>query len=169
MRRLLGFPLVTLALVGLVACSTGSGGTPTPGPASSAGSTGSLDFAQVEQATAPAFRQDPLCRSGEWSENSTGVDEDFRPSVTFFRQFDCYQDDQRGGIPDRVQQSIYVEFSDPAVAEAYADSEGVLYAGLRDGPRVVVAGTGLDAVDMRAYLTGLQASCGCGELFGTGS
>jgi hypothetical protein len=57
---------------------------------------------------------------------------------------------RRRGIPERLQQSLYVEFSDAASAKAYADNQAILYKTLIDDTLVVVAGTGLPAVDMAA-------------------
>lgn len=37
---------------------------------------------------------------------------------------------------------------------------------LVDQNRVVVAGTGLDTVDMQAYLEEIRAACNCGEIIG---
>ena len=67
-------------------------------------------------------------------------------------------------MPERGQQSIFVEFEDSEAAEAFAQDVTVLYSALLAGSHVVVAGTGLESVDMEAYLTELQDACGCGEV-----
>lgn len=172
MRRLLGLPIASLALVmGLSACTGNSpGGQATPAPAATEApsSGGSLEFATVEELTAPRFQADAVCRYGEWHENSTGVNDEYLGAVSFFRQFDCYEseEDAQGGfsIPDRVQQSIFVEFKDEATARKYAEDEGENYSALIAGTKVVVPGSGLESVDMKAYLTDLQKACGCGEI-----
>ena len=71
-------------------------------------------------------------------------------------------------MPKRLQQSMFVEFGDDTTALKYAESERSLYSSLVDGPRVVVAGTGLESVDMKAYLNELKTACGCGELLESG-
>lgn len=127
-----------------------------------------LDFATVESLTASRFQSDPNCAYGVWSPNSTGIDEKFARSAKTIQQFDCYlrPGDANGfGFPERGQQSIFVEFKDPARAEAFAEEVSILYKALVAGAIVVVAGTGLDTVDMDAYLADLQSACGCGELF----
>jgi hypothetical protein len=170
-------PLVALAVTagllgGLSACgsddssssSGASASTPASGaPASSAPAAKPLSFSLVEGLTAPRFTKDPNCTYGQWDENSTGVDEQFRPKSTFFRQFDCYKSkDDVGGIPLRLQQSMYVEFSDAATAKAYAEDQSTLYKTLLDDTKVVVTGTGLETVDMSAYLADIKTACGCG-------
>ena len=144
---------------------TASSPGPAAPPSASAPAAKALDFATVQALTAPRFQQDPNCGYGEWSENSTGINETFRSSATTIQQFDCYvKKEDVGGIPKRVQQSIYVEFSDDATARSFAENESTLYPTLVDGPRVVVAGAGLESVDMRAYLGDLKNACSCGEI-----
>ncbi len=176
--------LVLLALAGLLAgasaCgsndsaggSSGSGG-PSAAASTTAAATQAatpLTFSLVEQLTAPRFTKDPNCAYGEWGTNSTGVDEKYRAKSTFFRQFDCYKKKPEisgGAFPDRIQQSIYVEFSDAATAKAYADEQSALYKTLIDDTKVVVAGTGLETVDMDAYLADIKNACGCGTVVGS--
>ena len=69
-----------------------------------------------------------------------------------------------GGFPERGQQSIYVEFDDAATAESYARDQLGGYSVLFAGSQVVVTGSGLNPVDMAAYLADLQEACGCGEV-----
>jgi hypothetical protein len=180
MRRLLSLPVLSTALVlPLAACGDNGSSGPTVAPSSaqvsgsaSAAPTASapasgaeLDFATVQSLTAPRFQKDPNCGYGEWSENSTGIDEEFRASATTIQQFDCYKKrEDVGGIPARVQQSIYVEFTDATAARSFAEDQSVLYPSLLAGSHVVVAGSGLESVDMRAYLADLQRACGCGEV-----
>lgn len=128
--------------------------------------SGVLDFATVESLTAPRFTSDKNCPIGVWSENSTGVPDEFADAATFFRQFDCYKNEDQVavGFPERGQQSIYVEFEDAATAEAYADYQSGPYWILVADTHVVVAGSGLKTVDMEAYVGDLEVACGCGEL-----
>lgn len=164
----IGLSLVATTVLGLAGCSKPA---PTPtAPAPQPTQTGgTLDFETVQRFTEPRFKSDPKCAAGEWSPNSTGVDEEFRPAVATFQQYDCYEkpDDVGQAIPDRVQQSIYVEFNDAAVARKYAEDEAILYKVLVDRSRVVVAGTGLESVDMRAYLEDIKTACTCGEIIGS--
>ena len=168
-KSLLGLTVAPLALlVPLGGCTLPS--TPAAPASSAPATTGTLDFATVEKLTAPAFQKDPNCAYGEWHENSTGVDEEFRTGVKFFRQFDCYKSkEDADNIPERLQQSMFVEFNDDATATKYAESERSIYSSIVDGPRVVVTGTGLDSVDMKAYLGELKTACGCGEILASGS
>ncbi len=171
--KLLRLPILSLALVlPLTGCgdddSSGSAPPPPP-PPSTAPAAKPLDLATVQSLTAPRFQKDPNCGHGQWSDNSTGIDEEFRGAAKTIQQFDCYlSKDDVGGLPKRGQQSIYVEFDDPATAKSFAQDQSTLYATLVDGPRVVVAGAGLDTVDMEAYLADLQNSCSCGELIAPG-
>lgn len=162
---LIGLSLSATLALGLAGCTNPSS-TPAASPSAATGASGTLDFETVERLTEPRFKSDPKCAAGEWSPNSTGVDEEFRPAVTTFQQYDCYEnaDDVGQAIPDRVQQSIYVEFNDAAVARKYAEDEAILYKVLVDQSRVVVAGTGLESVDMQAYLEEIKAACNCGEV-----
>lgn len=165
--RFLGIQLVVAALtLGLSACTGGS----TPAATSSPTPTqGSLDFETVQRLTAPRFQSDPNCVAGKWSPNSTGIDEEHRPSATTIQQYDCYDDPAKVDLafPTRGQQSIYVEFTDEASARAFAEDEAILYKVFVDKSRVVVAGTGLDTVDMQAYLDELKSACSCGETLGS--
>ena len=168
---MLGLAVAPVALlIPLAGCvSSSPSSTPSAPPASSAAGTGVLEFSTVEQVTAPILQQDPNCAFGQWNDNSTGVDEEFRSGVKMFKQFDCYKSkDDVGGLPERLQQSMYVEFNDEATATKFAESERSLYSSLVAGTRVVVAGTGLESVDMPAYLNELKSACGCGEVLQSG-
>lgn len=162
---LIGLSLSATLALGLAGCTSPSStpATPTAAPTQAAGA---LDFETVERFTEPRFKSDPECVAGEWSPNSTGVDEEYRSAVATFQQYDCYAnaDDVGQAIPDRVQQSMYVEFNDADTARRYAEDEGSYYKALLDQNRVVVAGTGLDSVDMQAYLEEIKAACNCGEI-----
>jgi hypothetical protein len=162
-------PIWTLALVlPLAACGGGAAaGSAAPSAPASTGAapSGTLEFATVQEVTAPLFQKDPNCGYGEWSKNSTGIKEEFRPAAKMIEQFDCYlSKDDVGGIPKRVQQSIYVEFNDAATAKKFAQGESTLYSTLVADTRVVVAGSGLETVDMKAYLEELKSACGCGGI-----
>lgn len=170
----LALPILTLALaLPLAACGgsdTGSDSSSAPPAASSAPASTSLDLATVQRVTGPRFQTDPNCGFGQWSENSTGIDEEFRGSATTIQQFDCYlSQDDVGGLPERGQQSIFVEFADAASATSFAESESSLYSSIVDDTRVVVAGLGLESVDMKAYLEELKSACGCGTVTVAGS
>jgi hypothetical protein len=169
--RLLTVAVAPLALaLPLTGCVTPAPSGPAAPASSAPAGTGTLDFATVEKITAPALQKDPNCVYGQWNENSTGVDEEFRSAVKFFRQFDCYKSkDDVGGLPERLRQSIFVEFNDDATATKFGESERTLYSNIVDGPRVVVTGTGLDSVDMKAYLEELKSACGCGEILESGT
>ncbi len=169
-KGLLGLCIVPVTLLSLTGCVSGSpSSAPSTAPSSAAGS-GTLDFATVEQVTAPILQKDPNCGFGQWNDNSTGVPEEFRAGVKMFKQFDCYlSKDDVGGLPKRGQQSIFVEFGDGATADKYAESQKSLYPSLVAGSRVVVAGTGLETVDMKAYLNDLKNACGCGEILESGT
>lgn len=173
LRRSIGLPIISLAVaLSLGGCVVGSSSGSNPPPAASASAPGSktLDFATVESVTAPIFQKDPNCGYGQWSKNSTGIDEEFRSSAKVIQQFDCYlSKDDVGGLPKRVQQSIFVEFDDANTATAFAKDQSSLYSSLTDGTRVVVAGLGLETVDMKAYLNDLKNACGCGEVVVAGS
>lgn len=147
-------------------CTDTPGASPTTADTPSQSAEGSLDFDTVQRLTAPRFETDPNCVAGKWSSNSTGIDDEHLPSATTIQQFDCYDDPAKVDVafPTRGQQSTYVEFRDASAARAFADDEAVLYKILVDQNRVVVAGTGLDTVDMQAYLKELQAACNCGEV-----
>ena len=167
-------PLVVLTLAvglvgGLSACGSDNSSSSSSAPAAPASPAAKpLSFSLVEEQTAPRLTKDPSCPIGQWDTNSTGVDEKYRAKSTFFRQFDCYKNkEQLQGIPERLQQSIYVEFSDAATAKAYADDQSTLYKTLVDDTKVVVTGTGLETVDMNAYLADIKTACGCGTVVGT--
>lgn len=169
----LGCSLVALAVaLSLSGCGDDEpSGTDEPssssqGSSPSTTSAGVLDFETVESLTAPRFETDRHCVFGIWSENSTGIAEEFRGSATTIQQFDCYKTEEQAavGMPERLQMSLFVEFQDAVAAEAYAQDSAVLYPVLVAGTTVVVAGTGLESVDMDAYLADLQDACGCGEV-----
>jgi hypothetical protein len=48
--------------------------------------------------------------------------------------------------------------------QRFGDSRTGLYNALVAGTKVVVAGSGPESVDMKAYLTDLKSACGCGEV-----
>lgn len=129
----------------------------------SAGTKGGLSFSVVEGLTADRFTKDPNCPVGKWDTNSTGVDEEYRADVAEFKQFDCYKSASES-LPTRVQQSKFVSFKSAATARKYAEDEKVMYPVLLVGSSVVVAGTGLDSVDMDAYLADLKGKAGSGEI-----
>lgn len=167
----LGVAIAPIALVlPLTACTPSApASVPSSAPSSAAGA-GTLEFTTVEQVTAPILQKDPNCGFGQWNDNSTGVPEEFRSGVKMFKQFDCYANENAvGGLPKRGQQSIFVEFGDDATADKYAESQKSLYSSLVAGSRVVVAGTGLETVDMKAYLGDLKNACGCGEILESGT
>ena len=157
--------IASALLACVCAASLGACGGGDDKPSSSSASSGGLTLKLVEEKTAPAFKGDPNCPVGKWDDNSTGVDEGLRSAVAEFKQFDCYkQESDIGGFPARGQQSIFVSFKDEATATKYAKSQQALYPSLQDGKTVVVAGSGLESVDMPAYLNDLKAACGCGEV-----
>lgn len=162
---LIGLSLAATLTLGLAGCTSPSSTPAAPAPQPTQ-TGGTLNLETVQRLTEPRFKSDPKCAAGEWSPNSTGVDEEFRPAVAAFQQYDCYENagDVGQAIPDRVQQSIYVEFKDAATARRYAEDEGSYYKALLDQNRVVVAGTGLETVDMQAYLEEIKAACTCGEI-----
>ena len=89
----------------------------------------------MQSVTAPIFQKDPNCAYGQWGKNSTGIKEEFRKSAKTIQQFDCYlSKDDVGSIPKRVQQSIFVEFSDDATAKSFAEGESSLYPSLSPDP-----------------------------------
>ena len=141
----------------------------TAGPTATTGSTaaaGQPDFATVERISVPLFRQQPLCPVAVWNQNRTGVDAKFG-APKFFRQLDCYasQDQVSGGLPQRGQQSIYVEFADQAAADRYRrEGEPRLRPHLASGTVTVLVGSGLPGLDARGYLDAIRQACGCGEV-----
>ena len=159
MRRM----LVVAALLAGSAALAGCGDDDKPTGTTAAG--GGLTYQTVEAVTAERLTRDPNCPVGKWDDNSTGVDEEYRGDVAMFKQFDCYENED-GGLPHRVQQSKYVEFRTAETARAYAEDEATLYPVLISGTTVVVAGSGLDSVDMKAYLGELKDKAGSGEILG---
>ncbi len=77
----------------------------------------------------------------------------------FFKQFDCYKTTDEL-LPNRIQQVLFVEFKTPEHAAAYADKQASLYPSLVAGTKVVVAGRGLETIDMKAFLAEAQQSAG---------
>lgn len=172
LRYLIGGLLLALSLT---ACGGGdepadAGESPptTQSDSPTGTASGVLDFATVESLTAERFTSDKNCVIGIWSENETGIAEPYLATATTIQQFDCYrtEDQVAVGFPERLQQSIFVEFEDAAAADAFVQDQ--YYAVLLADSRVVVAGTGLKSVDMAAYLTDIQAACGCGEVVAGG-
>jgi hypothetical protein len=160
---------LTAAIIGgLTACGSNDSSSSSPAPAApTTPAAKPLNLALLQELTAPRFNQDPNCSYGEWSENSTGIAEGYRAKATTIQQFDCYKSkDQVGGFPTRGQQSIYVEFADAQSAKTFGDDQSTLYKTLVDGSKVVVAGTGLETVDMNAYLADIKNACACGTVVG---
>ncbi|MGI5183866.1 hypothetical protein ACQEVZ_47190 [Dactylosporangium sp. CA-152071] len=84
----------------------------------------------------------------------------------FFKQFDCYKTADEL-LPNRIQQVIFVEFKTPERAVAYADDQSSLYPSLVAGTKVVVAGSGLETIDMKAFLAEAQKGPGgAGKIVG---
>lgn len=70
-------------------------------------------------------------------------------------------------LPNRIQQVIFVEFTTPERASAYAAKQASLYPSLVVGTKVVVAGRGLETIDMKAFLTEARKGAGgAGEIIG---
>jgi hypothetical protein len=135
------------------------------GSAKASGQAGKgLQYQTVAKLTGDLFTKDPLCPVGQWDTNSTGVPAKYRSAVANFRQFDCYK--KKGDfMPSRGQQAIFVEFKAANAAKAYAQDEAKLYPTLIVGNTVVVAGTGLQNTDMKAYLEAVNETAGgAGEI-----
>jgi hypothetical protein len=132
--------------------------------ASGSATAGKLQYEKVAQLTGDLFTKDELCPVGKWDTNSTGVPSKYRSAVANFKQFDCYK--KKGDfMPSRGQQAIYVEFKAANAAKAYAQDQAKLYPTLIVGSTVVVAGTGLENTDMKAYLAAVQETAGgAGEI-----
>jgi hypothetical protein len=162
----LALPVLGATFSGVAAC--GNSSSDASGSSSAASSaaapSGELTFETVKSLTAQRFNSDPNCVSGQWSPNSTGIDDPYRVSAKTIQQYDCYKTKEVKGMPDRFQQSIYVEFGDERTASDFVNSQTGLYNALVAGTKVVVAGSGLESVDMKAYLTDLKSACGCGEV-----
>ncbi|MET7424800.1 hypothetical protein [Dactylosporangium sp. NPDC005555] len=158
-RRILAALGATAVIMTINACG---GDEPTP----AAGNGGGLSYDKVASLTNERLMKDPDCPIGKWDDNSTGLDEAFRSDGKFFKQFDCYKTAD-ASLPHRVQQAIYVEFTNAERAKAYAQEQSILYPTLLVGSTVVVAGSGLEATDMKAYLSAVQAVAGgAGEILG---
>jgi hypothetical protein len=84
--------------------------------------------------------------------------------VANFKQFDCYK--KKGDfMPSRGQQAIFVEFKAANAAKAYAQDQAKMYPTLIAGNTVLVAGTGLQDTDMKAYLAAVnETTGGAGEI-----
>ncbi|GAB3825089.1 hypothetical protein ACFPIJ_64060 [Dactylosporangium cerinum] len=123
-----------------------------------------LQYEKVAQLTGDLFTKDELCPVGKWDSNSTGVPSKYRSAVANFKQFDCYK--KKGDfMPSRGQQAIFVEFKAANAAKAYAEDQAKMYPTLIVGNTVVVAGTGLENTDMKAYLAAVQETAGgAGEI-----
>ncbi|GAA3204779.1 hypothetical protein ACFO1B_42125 [Dactylosporangium siamense] len=123
-----------------------------------------LQYEKVAQLTGDLFTKDELCPVGKWDTNSTGVPSKYRSAVANFKQFDCYK--KKGDfMPSRGQQAIFVQFKVADAAKAYAQEQAKMYPTLIVGNTVVVAGTGLENTDMKAYLAAVQETAGgAGEI-----
>jgi hypothetical protein len=145
-----------------------SGGAKSSGSAKPSGSATAkgqgLQYEKVAQLTGDLFTKDELCPVGKWDSNSTGVPSKYRSAVANFKQFDCYK--KKGDfMPSRGQQAIFVEFKAANAAKAYAEDQAKMYPTLIVGNTVVVAGTGLENTDMKAYLAAVQETAGgAGEI-----
>ncbi|GIJ45199.1 hypothetical protein Val02_20850 [Virgisporangium aliadipatigenens] len=127
---------------------------------------GTLEYDAVAALTLQRLTKDPDCPIGKWADNSTGVDEKYRADVTQFKQFDCYLTESQL-LPNRGQQSIYVRFTSAETAKAYATDQAKLYPVLLVGSTAVVAGSGLEQVDMKQYLSAVRdLAGGTGEVLG---
>lgn len=133
-------------------------------PSGSAAAGKGLQYEKVAQLTGDLFTKDALCPVGKWDSNSTGVPSKYRSAVANFKQFDCYK--KKGDfMPSRGQQAIFVEFKAANAAKAYAQDQAKMYPTLIVGNTVVVAGTGLENTDMKAYLVAVQETAGgAGEI-----
>ncbi|MEV4133270.1 hypothetical protein AB0J72_14015 [Dactylosporangium sp. NPDC049742] len=147
------------------AAPAGSGQPSGSASAKASGAAGKgLQYQTVAKLTGDLFTKDPLCPVGQWDTNSTGVPSKYRSAVANFKQFDCYK--KKGDfMPSRGQQAIFVEFKAANAAKAYAQDEAKMYPTLIVGNTVVVAGTGLENTDMKAYLEAVNETVGgAGEI-----
>ena len=137
-----------------------------PAAPAAPGSGGTLTYDAVAKLASEKLTKDPNCPIGKWDDNSTGLDDTFKADGLFFKQFDCYKTADEW-LPNRIQQVIFVEFKTPERAAAYADKQASLYPSLVAGTKVVVAGSGLETVDMKAFLAEAQKSAGgAGKIVG---
>lgn len=133
-------------LLSVSACGGSDDSTAGDGASSDAPPPG-LSFEGI-QALTPTDRwaDNPDCPIGQWDENPTGVSDELLPKVTFFRQLDCYvdQDQIDVGFPELIQAGIYVEFSDEAAATQYADEAYSTSDVIVDGSKVFTIGAAFD-------------------------
>jgi hypothetical protein len=156
---------VLLFATALLATACTGDGDPSAPEATGAGG-GTLEYDAVAALTLQRLTRDPNCPIGRWADNSTGVDEKYRADVAQFKQFDCYLTESQL-LPNRGQQAIYVRFTAPETAKAYATDQAKLYPVLLVGGTVVVAGSGLEQVDMKQYLSAVRdLAGGTGEVLG---
>jgi hypothetical protein len=163
---------VAAASVGLAACGgdddkSSSSPTAPPTPRVVTDKPGHPTFIEVQKVSIPIFKDDPECPVPEWHANSTGVDAPYRKSVEFFRQLDCLK--SQGGLPDRIQQSLYIQFKDRKALDRYvkAGHAGQADAYLRSDRILVTLGSGLQQLDGPAYLKAVSEACRCGRIEGT--
>jgi hypothetical protein len=162
MRTARMLALATAAAVMLITTACGDN-DPAPTAASGAGT---LTYDAVAKLASERLTKDPDCPIGKWDDNSTGLDDEFKADGVFFKQFDCYK---TAGelLPNRIQQVLFVEFKTAARAAEYADKQSTLYPSLVAGTKVVVAGTGLETIDMKAFLAEVQQGAGgAGKIVG---
>lgn len=156
--------LAVLASAAALMSTTACGGDdPAPAPAAAGGA---LTYDAVAKLASDKLTKDPNCPIGKWDDNSTGLDDEFKADGVFFKQFDCYKTADEL-LPNRIQQVLFVEFKTPERAAAYADKQSSLYPSLVAGTKVVVAGSGLETIDMKAFLAEAQRSAGgAGKIVG---
>ncbi|GAA4813216.1 hypothetical protein GCM10025786_17680 [Nocardioides caeni] len=137
-------------LLALTACSGSDDGDDADDKDSSSDddAPAGLSFEAIEELT-PTDRwadSNPDCPMAQWDENPTGVDEELLPKVTFFRQLDCYvdQDQIDVGFPELIQVGIYVEFADEESAAQYVEDEAYFSDAVVDGSKVVTFATSFD-------------------------
>ncbi|MEV0132965.1 hypothetical protein AB0H83_31445 [Dactylosporangium sp. NPDC050688] len=159
--------LATFTAAAAVLFTAACGGDdPAPTSAQNGAAAGGLTYDTVAKLASERLTKDPNCPIGKWDDNSTGLDDAFKADGVFFKQFDCYKTANEL-LPNRIQQVIFVEFKTPERAAAYADKQASLYPSLVAGTKVVVAGTGLETIDMKAFLAEAQQSAGgAGKIVG---
>ena len=160
-------PAAAASAAPAAASAAPAGSTQPSGSAKASGSAAAgkgLQYEKVAQLTGDLFTKDALCPVGKWDSNSTGVPSKYRSAVATFKQFDCYK--KKGDfMPSRGQQAIFVEFKAANAAKAYAQDQAKMYPTLIVGTTVLVAGTGLENTDMKAYLAAVQETAGgAGEI-----
>ena len=167
--------LAVLASAAAVMSTTACGDDPAPAPAQTGAAAaattapaggGTLTYDAVAKLASEKLTKDPNCPIGKWDDNSTGLDDTFKADGVFFKQFDCYKTADEL-LPNRIQQVIFVEFKTPERAAAYADEQASLYPSLVAGTKVVVAGRGLETIDMKTFLAEAQRGAGgAGKIVG---